>query len=432
MGLFDSFLDPQQAGLFGVAQGLLQAGGPQRVPMGFGGALGQGLQGGLQAAQAAQTFKQQQALQALHQQLMSAQVGNYASEDAHRKALEAETQRKATEQANDQQVLQQAHQFALGTPTQVASNGTTPADLSAPPVDVSAPPVNPVADPSYHERRAQFLYKAGKTKLGDDAAKEALAVRKELADIQNKEGAAPTQKTVPVGNINGQPSEQVFEWDRKARLWTKQGEPRPIFNPNPLVNSTIENYPPPTAVTDPTTGKQKMVQFGKKGEIRETPYAPANGGQTPENSGKIAMLRQAESDIRNAESLLFDKEGNLNRTLTAAVNIPGTAGMPGYTDARTVYSAIENAVAAKLRLETGAAANAGEITNIANRFKPSPFDTSDSARDKLKRLREFMSSSLGEIKGISEHQKAPSESRGPGLTEAEQKELESLRKSLGK
>lgn len=399
MGLFDSFLDPQQAGLFGVAQGLLQAGGPQRVPMGFAGALGQGLSGGLEAAKAAAAFKQQQAMQAMNQQLMGAHITSLASEDAHRKALEAETQRKAADQATNEQALQDAHKFAAGPePTQVASNGA-PADVTAPPVDVAAQRANLAADPGYHERRAQYLYSKGQFKLGDEAAKQAMSIRKEVQGIE--QGKAPKTQMVAVNDKQ----EQLFAFNPKTNNFDiPMGEPRPIFNPNPLVNSTIENYPPPTPVMVPGTGEQKLVQFGKKGDIRETPYAPANGGQTPENSGKIAMLRQAENDIKHAESLLFDKDGNLNRMLAAAVNVPGTAGMPGNTNARTVYSAIENAVAAKLRLETGQAANAGEVTNIANRFKPTPFDTTESAKDKLKRLREFMSSALGGIKGIPEHQ----------------------------
>lgn len=53
-GLLSFFNDPEQMGLLGVSSGLLQAGGPSRLPVGFGAALGQGLQQGAQAAQATQ------------------------------------------------------------------------------------------------------------------------------------------------------------------------------------------------------------------------------------------------------------------------------------------------------------------------------------------------------------------------------------------
>lgn len=46
--------DPRLLGLLGAAGGLLQAGGPSRMPVGFGQALGQGIMGGVGAAQQAQ------------------------------------------------------------------------------------------------------------------------------------------------------------------------------------------------------------------------------------------------------------------------------------------------------------------------------------------------------------------------------------------
>lgn len=132
---------------------------------------------------------------------------------------------------------------------------------------------------------------------------------------------------------------------------------------------------------------------------------PNDQGQTPETAGKIAMAQQAISDIDAAESLLFGQNGRLMNGVVWAMNVPGTAGLPGNTDARNAYSAIQNAVAAKLRLETGAAANQGEIVNIARRFMPTPADTTESARNKLNRLRAFFDTSLSHTKGV---QRSPS------------------------
>lgn len=123
-------------------------------------------------------------------------------------------------------------------------------------------------------------------------------------------------------------------------------------------------------------------------------------GQTFESAGKIAMAQQAIEDIKAAEALLFGQNGRLMNSTVWAMNVPGTAGLPGNTDARNAYSAIHNAVAAKLRLETGAAANQGEIVNIARRFMPTPADTAESARNKLNRLRTLFDSSLSQTKGV--------------------------------
>lgn len=54
MGIFESaFNDPETIGLLAAASGMLQAGGPSRVPVGLGQALGQGFMGGLQGYQSA-------------------------------------------------------------------------------------------------------------------------------------------------------------------------------------------------------------------------------------------------------------------------------------------------------------------------------------------------------------------------------------------
>lgn len=149
---------------------------------------------------------------------------------------------------------------------------------------------------------------------------------------------------------------------------------------------------------------------------------PNDQGQTPENAGKIAMAQQAVKDLDSAEALLFGQNGRLMNNVVWGMNVPGFAGMPGNTPARNAYSAIQNAVAAKLRLETGAAANQSEVENIARRFMPTPADTSDSARNKLSRLRDFFNTSLSQTKGVKQQ---------PGKKAAAQMSNDELLKALG-
>jgi hypothetical protein len=58
-GIMGSFLTPQRMGLLGLSQGLLQAGGPSRMPVGFGSAVGQGMQGGIQGLVQGQQLQNQ-------------------------------------------------------------------------------------------------------------------------------------------------------------------------------------------------------------------------------------------------------------------------------------------------------------------------------------------------------------------------------------
>lgn len=70
---FDNLYSPQNAGLLGLAQGLLAGGGPSRVPVGFGQALGQGLMGGLASQQQAQAMQEKQQMLRAQQQHMAFQ-----------------------------------------------------------------------------------------------------------------------------------------------------------------------------------------------------------------------------------------------------------------------------------------------------------------------------------------------------------------------
>jgi hypothetical protein len=108
---------------------------------------------------------------------------------------------------------------------------------------------------------------------------------------------------------------------------------------------------------------------------------------TAETAGKLAMVSQAEQDLNEAEGILFP-EGTFNPKMAFQTNFPG-GGYPG-SEGRTVFSKILNAVNAKLRIETGAQANPSEVKNILQRFLPTMRDSDATAKDKYRRLKEFM------------------------------------------
>jgi hypothetical protein len=106
-----------------------------------------------------------------------------------------------------------------------------------------------------------------------------------------------------------------------------------------------------------------------------------------ESAGKLAMVTQAESDLNEAENLLFPG-GKFSPGMAFQTNFPG-GGVPR-TEGRQAFSKVLNAVNAKLRIETGAQANPSEVRNILERFLPTVRDSEETAKDKFRRLKEFM------------------------------------------
>lgn len=160
----------------------------------------------------------------------------------------------------------------------------------------------------------------------------------------------------------------------------------------------------PFEVSDKATGEKKLVYRTGTGQLLDantrepitTAVAPKTPDVTPEGAGKVALMKQGRQDVQAAKALLFDDKGNLRRTVAAFANVGGTAGVG--EESRKVFSYIRNAIGAKLRMETGAAAPDSEVTEIARRFLPSwAMDNSESAKDKLDRLQEFMDMGLTEL-----------------------------------
>lgn len=168
----------------------------------------------------------------------------------------------------------------------------------------------------------------------------------------------------------------------------------------------------PAAAPEPTKPPTGYRWKGGKpdGELEPIPGGPAatkaaaaeDPKQSPENAGKIAMGRQAIEGIGTTRGIIFDKDGNLNRALVGAMNLPIVAGLPGNSQARIARSAMRNAVEAKLRIETGAAATEPEVERTLARFMPTVADTKESAKFKMDELEKFFKSSLSITKGAGQ------------------------------
>lgn len=142
---------------------------------------------------------------------------------------------------------------------------------------------------------------------------------------------------------------------------------------------------------------------------------------SPPTVGQMAMVQSAKTDLENYEKLLFPGD-KFDRSMIYRTNVPFAAGMPGDTKARQAYSALNNAIAAKLRLETGAQANDQEIEEIAKRFRPNVGDTEASARDKVGRLKQFMDTTLQMTRATPGAASAPKPS-GPNPSSLSNDEL---------
>ena len=187
------------------------------------------------------------------------------------------------------------------------------------------------------------------------------------------------------------------------------------------------NTPEGTLATIPMTPQAVMGPGGVSSIVqiptRGIPGPQGNTGtglipnhpQSMDVAGRLSMLDQAEKDVTDAKALIFSADGKLNKKLLAEMSVPGTAGVGG--SARTAYSAIENAIAAKLRAETGAAASPGEVANIAKRFRPGVLDTDASAKYKLDRLLEYVSSPRKIVDPSGLYRKQEETTPRPGISQ---------------
>ena len=128
-------------------------------------------------------------------------------------------------------------------------------------------------------------------------------------------------------------------------------------------------------------------------ELEPVPGGPADR-MTPEQAAKTQMVAQGVADLDSARKILFDEDGNLNRSVIAQSNIPGLGGAVPGTQGVLLRSLLWNAVNAQLRAESGAAVPEPEVDRAVERFLPSPFDTPETAKAKIDRLQGLLSGTL--------------------------------------
>ena len=128
-----------------------------------------------------------------------------------------------------------------------------------------------------------------------------------------------------------------------------------------------------------------MPALGKKKALVEIGDKPLS----PQQAGQFSGLANALEEVNQAERMILDAKGDVDRTVLfqSALNLPFSPG-------REFNQVIDNAIATKLRIETGAAANKDEVVKIAGRFSPSINDSAKSIKGKFSRFRKFMQGAI--------------------------------------
>ncbi len=127
-----------------------------------------------------------------------------------------------------------------------------------------------------------------------------------------------------------------------------------------------------------------------------SPIAPRNKTEITNNLGKqgekmgearqIAMAKMSRKWANDAASYFFDESGKFTAdrwdVIKSAINLPG--------EGRLAWTAMKNALAAALRLESGAAIGVEEAANYKSRFFPEVTDTPKTIIWKLRAFSDYV------------------------------------------
>ncbi len=135
---------------------------------------------------------------------------------------------------------------------------------------------------------------------------------------------------------------------------------------------------------NPPQGYRWIDQNDPSKGVEAIPGGP--GTHLPsETAGRIAMMETAAADLPNARKILMEGRGATGTGVSGAAANALNLGDTGRAN-RTITVAIEGA----LRAMTGAAAPEQEVKRYENMFMPSPFDSRETATQKMNQLEDFL------------------------------------------
>jgi hypothetical protein len=138
---------------------------------------------------------------------------------------------------------------------------------------------------------------------------------------------------------------------------------------------------------------EKRSAASKRGALGET-------GLSGESAGKLINLETAFTDMQEARDLVFpdgtpaSQRTDLLRRLGTPLQVGSLMGgkKSDLTDAQKIISRIDNAIAAKLLVQTGVAARPDEIQALRSQFQPLARLTNEANFDRMNRLERFLRS----------------------------------------
>lgn len=138
---------------------------------------------------------------------------------------------------------------------------------------------------------------------------------------------------------------------------------------------------------------------------------PPNEKMTFDQAADVAGIKQAITDVEAATKTIlpdgFDGPIDDGVLISAYADVPRTEG-------RQVKQQVRRAIEVLLRARTGAAAPESEVNNYMAFYFPSPLDSPEGAKEKLRRLDEFFKNTMEEFsKGRPSQQQAVTPA-GPG------------------
>jgi hypothetical protein len=376
-----NLLTPKNAALLQLASGLLAQSGPQKEPTSFGQGLGLAMPQAMQAYQGARGQEQARQLQQIQM------AGGLQQFGAGQAAAKAAADRKGR--------IDQLRQ-------------TNPAYLNLPDAVIIA------------TEQAKLKAQYDPTFVGQDDVGIYRYDTGEVEALPGVDRPAIRGKSVPAEMMNalmriGPRIENGTATDEEKRLYSLAHRqltlPKTVGTPETGFYQTDappipDRFPPPPPRGARSTGTDPNEAVNElKAATTTTPTTtPATPPTRPavtkisaptrirplagEVAGKAALIVQGRKDIRRFRDMLI-KNGEIDRELLALMD-PGVGiAVPG-TDGELAYSLIYNVVAAKLRIETGAAAPHSEVVELAKRFVPKWYNNDKTIHSKITRLDEFL------------------------------------------
>lgn len=356
MGLLDN---PQDVAMLQLGLGLLNAGGPSRMPVSLGQAFGSAGADAIQSYRQAQNDQQMRLMRDMQlkeaQMKMSEMKRQQDLHDAIRGA------------AKDAYLTPQQQAIGAGGPTQAAANAIP--NLQ-PKFDQNAF-ISKLygVDPLMAMEMKQKLT-LQPIKLGEGDVLLEPGTYKELAKGQSKSDKLPSaiqEYQFAVGQgYKGSFADFQREMKQAGAM-------------------TIQNFPSPMAAVNPVTGQTELVQFGNKGGAKPTGFKPALDAKPPTEAETKAGFYAG--NMRSASSVLnqLEKEGLDMSKLGNQVDTAAASGMTNIVASPRAQQArqAQNQWAEQmLRMQTGAAATQDEITRTVATYFPKPGDSQEVVTQK--------------------------------------------------